>query len=152
MTFPRPRRTDLVLAAALGAVIEIELILTSVRETPLVPALLLGAVLTAAMAWRSTAPLAVLATVGAVAVAFALADTPPENLASTTILVAVLSFAIGAHLPRRRAQAGLAGVGAVVVVVTALGPDQSIGDVVFPVVLFSRLLGAGARRRAAART
>ena len=150
MTFPRPRRTDLALAAALGVVIEIELILTSVRETPLVPALLLGAVLTAAMAWRSTAPLAVLATVGAVAVAFALADTPPENLASTTILVAILSFAIGAHLPRRRAQAGLVGVGALVVVVTALGPDQSIGDVVFPVVLFSGCwaLGRFGRSRA----
>ena len=91
------------------------------------PALLLGAVLTAAMAWRRTAPLATLAAVGAVAVAFALADTPPENLASTTILVAVLSFAVGAHLPRRRAQAGLVGVGALVVVVTALGPRPDGG-------------------------
>ena len=110
MTIPRPRRIDLALAAALGVVIEVELILSSVRETPLVPALLLGAVLTVAMAWRSTAPLAALGAVGAAAVALALADTPPENLASTTILVAILSFAIGAHLPRRRAQAGLVGV------------------------------------------
>ena len=137
MTIPRPRRIDLALAAALGVVIEVELILTSVRATPLVPALLLGAVLTVAMAWRSTAPLATLSVVGAVALAFALADTPPENLASTTILVAVLSFAIGAHLPRRRAQAGLVGVGVLVVVVTALGPDQTVGDVIFPVVLFA---------------
>jgi signal transduction histidine kinase len=137
VTIPRPRRTDLALAAALGMVIEVELVLTSVRETPLGPALALGAVLTAAMAWRSTAPLATLTAVGAVALALALADTPPENLASTTILVAILSFAIGAHLPRRRAQAGLVGVGALVVVVTALGPDQTIGDVVFPVVLFA---------------
>ena len=137
MRIPRPRRTDLALAAALGVVIEVELVLTSVRQTPLVPALLLGAVLTAAMAWRSTAPLATLTAVGAVALALALADTPPENLASTTILVAILSFAIGAHLARRRAQAGLVGVGVLVVVVTALGPDQTIGDVIFPVVLFA---------------
>jgi signal transduction histidine kinase len=137
VTIPRPRRTDLALAAALGVVIEVELVLTSVRETSLVPALALGAVLTAAMAWRSTAPLATLTTVGAVALTFALADTPPENLASTTILVAVLSFAIGAHLPRRRARAGLVGVGVLVVVVTAIGPDQTIGDVIFPVVLFA---------------
>jgi signal transduction histidine kinase len=133
---PRPRRTDLALAAALGVVIEVELVLTSVRETPLVPALALGAVLTAAMAWRSTGPLAVLATVGAVALALALSGTPPENLATTTILVAVLSFAIGAHLPRRRARAGLVGVGVLVIVVTALGPNQTVGDVIFPVVLF----------------
>ena len=31
----------------------------------------------------------------------------PEDLASTSILVAILSFALGAHLPRRRALAGL---------------------------------------------
>jgi signal transduction histidine kinase len=150
VTIPRPRRADLALAAALGVVIEVELVLTSVRGTPLVPALALGAVLTAAMAWRSTAPLATLIAVGAVALAFALADTPPENLASTTILVAVLSFAIGAHLPRRRARAGLVGVGVLVVVVTAIGPDQTIGDVIFPVVLFAGCwaLGRFGRSRA----
>ncbi len=137
MTIPRPRRTDLALAGALGVVIEVELVLTSVRETPLAPALALGAVLAAAMAWRSTAPLATLTAVGAVALALALADTPPESLASTTILVAILSFAIGAHLPRRRAHAGLVGIGLLVVVVTALGPDQTVGDLIFPVVLFA---------------
>jgi signal transduction histidine kinase len=151
VTIPRPRRTDLALAAALGVVIEVELIITSERGTPLVPALLLGAVLTAAMAWRSTAPLAALAAVGAVALAFALADTPPENLASTTILVAVLSFAIGAHLPRRRAQAGLAGVAVLVVVVTALGPDQTVGDVIFPIVLFGGCWALGRFGRGRAR-
>ncbi|HEX6743293.1 MAG TPA: histidine kinase [Solirubrobacteraceae bacterium] len=151
MTIPRPRRIDLALAAALGVVIEVELIISSELGTPLVPALLLGAVLTAAMAWRSTAPLAALAAVGAVALAFALADTPPENLASTTILVAILSFAIGAHLPRRSAQAGLAGVGVLVVVVTALGPDQTVGDVIFPIVLFGGCWALGRFGRGRAR-
>jgi signal transduction histidine kinase len=150
VTLPRPRRVDLALAAALGVIVEVELVLTSVRETPLVPALALGTVMTAAMAWRSTAPLATLTAFGAVALALALADTPPENLASTTILVAILSFAIGAHLPRRRAQAGLLGVGVLVVVVTAIGPDQTIGDVIFPVVLFAGCwaLGRFGRSRA----
>jgi signal transduction histidine kinase len=151
VTIPRPRRTDLALAGALGAVIEVELILTSERETPLVPALLLGAVLIGAMAWRSTAPLATLGAVGAVAVALALADTPPENLVSTTILVAVLSFAIGAHLSRRRAHAGLVGVGVLVVVVTALGPNQTLGDVIFPVVLFAGCWALGRFGRSRAR-
>ncbi len=151
MSIPRPRRTDLALAAALGLIIEVELTLTSVRDTPLVPALALGAVLTAAMAWRSTAPLATLTAVGAVALVFALAHTPPENLASTTILVAILAFAIGAHLPRRRAQAGLVGVGVLVVVVTAIGPDQTIGDVIFPIVLFAACWALGRFGRGRAR-
>ena len=114
VTIPRPRRSDLALAAALGVLIELELALSSVRDAPLAPALLLGAVLTAAMAWRSTAPLAALGAVAAAALGLAAVDTPPESLASTSILVAILSFAIGAHLPRRRAQAGLAGVLALV--------------------------------------
>jgi signal transduction histidine kinase len=149
VTIPRPRRIDLALAAALGLVIEVELILTSVRETPLVPALLLGR--SWPRRWRGAARAAGdPGRLGAVAVAFALADTPPENLASTTILVAVLSFAIGAHLSRRRAQAGLVGVGVLVVVVTALGPDQTVGDVIFPIVLFAGCwsLGRFGRSRA----
>ena len=151
MTIPRPRRTDLALAAALGVLIELELALSSVRDAPLAPALLLGAVLTAAMAWRSTAPLAALGAVAAAALGLAAVDTPPESLASTSILVAILSFAIGAHLPRRRAQAGLAGVLALVAVVTALGPDQTVGDVVFPVVLFSGCWALGRVGRGRAR-
>ena len=137
MTIARPRRFDLALAAALGVLIELELALSSVRDTPLLAALPLGAVFALATAWRSTAPLAALGATAATAVALAVAGTPPEELASTSILVAILSFAIGAHLPRRRAQAGLVGVGALVAGVTALGPNQTVGDVIFPVVLFS---------------
>ncbi|MGZ6674389.1 MAG: histidine kinase dimerization/phosphoacceptor domain-containing protein, partial [Solirubrobacteraceae bacterium] len=151
MTIPRPRRFDLALAAALGVLIELELALSSVRDAPLVPALLLGAVLTAAMAWRSTAPLAALVAVAAGTLGLSAVDTPPETLASTSILVAILSFAIGAHLPRRRAQAGLTGVLALVAVVTALGPDQTVGDVVFPVVLFSGCWALGRVGRGRAR-
>ena len=150
MTIPRPVRFDLALAAALGVLIELELAFSSVRDAPLVPALLLGAVLCAAMAWRSTAPLAALGAVAAAALALSAADTPPEDLASTSILVAILSFAIGAHLPRRRARVGLVGVLALVAVVTALGPHRTVGDVVFPVALFSGcwVLGRVGRDRA----
>ena len=143
MTIPRPRRFDLALAAALGVLIELELALSSVRDTALLTALLLGAVFALATAWRSTAPLAALGATAAAAVALAVAGTPPEELASTSILVAILSFAIGAHLPRGRAQAGLVGVGALVAVVTALGPNQTVGDVIFPVVLFSSCWALG---------
>ena len=151
MTIPRPRRFDLALAAALGVLIELELALSSVRDTPLLAALLLGAVFALAMAWRSTAPLAALGATAAAAVALAVAGTPPEELASTSILVAILSFAIGAHLPRRRAQAGLVGVGALVAGVTALGPNQTVGDVIFPVVLFSGCWALGRVGRGRAR-
>jgi signal transduction histidine kinase len=151
VTIPRPRRFDLALAAALGVLIELELALSSVRDTALLTALLLGAVFAVAMAWRSTAPLAALGATAAAAVALAVAGTPPEELASTSILVAILSFAIGAHLPRGRAQAGLVGVGALVAVVTALGPDQTVGDVIFPVVLFSSCWALGRVGRGRAR-
>ena len=151
MTVPRPRPFDLALAAALGVLIELELALSSVRDTPLLAALLLGAVFALAMAWRSTAPLAALGATAATAVALAVAGTPPEELASTSILVAILSFAIGAHLPRRRAQAGLVGVGALVAGVTALGPNQTVGDVIFPVVLFSGCWALGRVGRGRAR-
>ena len=151
MTIPRPRRFDLALAAALGVLIELELALSSVRDTALLTALLLGAVFALATAWRSTAPLAALGPTAAAAVALAVAGTPPEELASTSILVAILSFAIGAHLPRGRAQAGLVGVGALVAVVTALGPNQTVGDVIFPVVLFSSCWALGRVGRGRAR-
>jgi signal transduction histidine kinase len=151
VTIPRPRRFDLALAAALGVVIELELALSSVRDTPLLPALLLGAVFAPAMAWRSTAPLAALGATAAAAATLAVVGTPPEELASTSILVAVLSFAIGAHLRRRRAQAGLVGVGVLVAVVTALGPNPTVGDVIFPVVLFSGCWGLGRVGRGRAR-
>ena len=151
MTIPRPRPFDLALAAALGVLIELELALSSVRDTPLLAALPLGAVFALAMAWRSTAPLAALGATAATAVALAVAGTPPEELASTSILVAILSFAIGAHLPRRRAQAGLVGVGALVAGVTALGPNQTVGDVIFPVVLFSGCWALGRVGRGRAR-
>ena len=151
MRLPRPRRFDLALAAALGVLIELEMAFSSVRETPLVPALLLGAVLAGAMAWRSTAPLAALGAVAVAAVGLGLAGTHPEDLVSTSILVAILSFAIGAHLPRRRAQAGFAGVLALVVVVTALGPHRAAGDVIFPVVLFTGCWALGRVGRGRAR-
>jgi len=151
VTIPRPRRFDLALAAALGVLIELELALSSVRDTALLTALLLGAVFALATAWRSTAPLAALGATAAAAVALAVAGTPPEELASTSILVAILSFAIGAHLPRGRAQAGLVGVGALVAVVTALGPNQTVGDVIFPVVLFSGCWALGRVGRGRAR-
>jgi signal transduction histidine kinase len=151
VTIPRPRRFDLALAAALGVLIELELALSAVRDTALLTALLLGAVFAVAMAWRSTAPLAALGATAAAAVALAVSGTPPEELASTSILVAILSFAIGAHLPRGRAQAGLVGVGALVAVVTALGPNQTVGDVIFPVVLFSSCWALGRVGRGRAR-
>jgi signal transduction histidine kinase len=151
VTIPRPRRVDLALAAALTVVIELELAVSSVRDTPLVPALLLGAVFCLAVAWRRAAPLAALATIAAAALALAAAGTPPERLASTSLVVALLAFAVGAHLPRPRALAGLAGVLALVVVVTVLGPDDTVGDVLFPLVLFSGCWGLGRIGRSRAR-
>ena len=98
--------------------------------------MLLGAALTTAMAWRSTAPLATLAAITAVAVAFALWDTPPRDRSTTTAWLSNPSRSARtcpAAAPRPASSAWRA----LVVVVTALGPDQTVGDVIFPVVLFA---------------
>ena len=151
MRIARPRRFDLVLAAALAVVIELELAVSSARDSPLVPTLLVGAVFCLSVAWRRAAPLAALGGAAAGALALAALGTPPVNLASTSVVVALLSFAIGAHLPRPRALAGLAGVLALVIVVSALGPDQTVGDVIFPLVLFSGCWALGRVGRGRAR-
>jgi signal transduction histidine kinase len=150
VTIPRPGRLDVALATVLGAGIELELAVTSDRDTPLVPALALGAVLAAAVAWRRVAPLMALATTAAAALALGLAGTPPQELACASIVVALVAFAIGAHLERRRALRGLAGVLAPILAVTPLGVDQTVGDVIFALVLFSACwaLGRIARSRA----
>jgi signal transduction histidine kinase len=151
VTVKRPGATDVALAIALGVVIEAELALSSVRDTPLAPALLLGAVFGVAVAWRRAAPLAALGATAAAALALALAGTPPDELASTSILVAFVAFSVGAHLPRRSARAGLAGVLALIVVVTLLGSEGTVGDVVFPLVLFSGCWALGRVVRSRAR-
>ena len=150
MRIPRPERTDVVLAAALGAAVELELALSDVRDTPLLGALLLGLGLCAPLAWRRVAPLGALAATAAGAIALSLTQTAPEDLATTSMLVAVLSFSLGAHLRRRRALAGLAGVLALVLVVGAMTGHLAASDTVLPVVVFGGCwaLGRVARGRA----
>jgi signal transduction histidine kinase len=151
VTVGRPGRLDVALAVALGLGVELELALSSVRDTPLVPALALGALFAVAMAWRRVAPLAALAATAAAALALGLTGTPPQDLASTSIVLAFVAFAVGAHLERRPARGGLAGVLALIVSVTPLGVDQTVGDVVFPLVLFSGCWALGRIVRGRAR-
>jgi signal transduction histidine kinase len=151
MRIPRPRGLDLALAAGLGALVELELVISSARDTPLVPSLLLGLIVGVALAWRTTAPLAALGATAAATVTLAIAGTPPEDLASTSVLVAVLSFAVAAHLPRPRALAGLATVLVLVLVVSALGGEDTVGDNLFPIVLFSGCWALGRVGRSRAR-
>jgi signal transduction histidine kinase len=148
---PRPGRLDVALAIALGTGVELELALSSVRDTPLAPALALGAVFAVAVAWRRVAPLAALAATGAAALGLGLAGTAPQDLASTSLVVAFVAFAIGAQLERRRALLGLAGVIGLILAVTPLGEDQTVSDVVFPLVLFSGCWALGRIVRSRAR-
>ena len=150
MTLPRPVRTDVALAAALGAAVESELALANARHTPLVGALLIGFVLCAPLAWRRVAPLGALAVTSAAAIGLALAGTSPEDLSTTSVLVAVLAFSIGSHLSRRRALAGLAGLVGLILAVVALNGPFTASDTVFPVVVFGGcwVLGRVLRDRA----
>ena len=151
MTILRPERADVALAAALGAAVELELAFSDVRDTPLVGALLLGLALCAPLAWRRVAPLAALAVTAAGAIALSLTQTAPEDLATTSMLVAVLSFSLGAHLPRRRALAGLAGVLALVLAVSALTDRLTASDTVLPFVVFGGCWALGRVVRGRAR-
>ena len=150
MTLPRPGRADVALAAALGAAAESELALANARHTPLVGALLIGFVLCAPLAWRRVAPLEALAVTSAAAIGLALAGTSPEDLSTTSVLVAVLAFSIGSHLSRRRALAGLAGVVGLIFAVVALTGSFTASDTIFPVVVFGGcwVLGRVLRDRA----
>jgi signal transduction histidine kinase len=151
MRIPRPSRTDLALAAVFGTGVELELAVSTVRDTPLALALALGAVFAVAMAFRRVAPFAALSATAAAAIGLGVAGTAPQDLATTSILVAFVAFALGAHLPRRSALAGLAGMLALVVAVTPFGEDQTVGDVIFPVVLFSGCWALGRIVRGRAR-
>ena len=151
MTVARPSRLDVALAIALGIGVELELVVSSVRDTPLAPALALGALFALAMAWRRVAPLAALGATAAAALALGLTGTPPQDLASTAVVVAFVAFAIGGHLRRRRAWAGLGGVLALILAVTPLGEDQTVSDVIFPLVLFSGCWALGRIVRSRAR-
>jgi signal transduction histidine kinase len=150
VTLPRPERADVALAAALGAAVESELALANARHTPLVGALLIGFVVCAPLAWRRVAPLEALAVTSAAAIGLALAGTSPEDLSTTSVLVAVLAFSIGSHLPRRQALAGLAGVVGLIVAVVALTGPLTASDTIFPVVVFGGcwVLGRVLRDRA----
>ena len=150
MTLPRPERADVALAAALVAAVESELALANARHTPVVAALLIGFVLCAPLAWRRVAPLGALAVTSAAAIGLALAGTSPEDLSTTSVLVAVLAFSIGTHLPRRRALAGLAGLVGLILAVVALNGPITASDTIFPVVVFGGcwVLGRVLRDRA----
>ena len=150
MTLPRPDRADVALAAVLGVAVESELALANVRDTPLVGGLLLGLVLCSPLAWRRVAPLGALVVTAVGAIGLALAGTPPDELSTTSVLVAVLAFSIGAHLPRRRALAGLAGLVGLILGVVALTGPFTASETIFPVVVFGGcwVLGRVLRDRA----
>jgi signal transduction histidine kinase len=150
VTLPRLPRRDLALAMSLGVLVELELALSSARHTPLALSLLLGLVTATALAWRTAAPLAAACVVSAAMLTLSIAGTLPQNLASTTIVYAIVSFSLGAHLERRNALLGLAVVLTLVVAVTGMDSEATPGDYLFPLVLFSGCcaLGRVARSRA----
>ena len=81
----------------------------------------------------------------------ALTGTAPEDLATASIVVAVLGFSLGAHLPRRPALVGLAGLAGLILAVVALTDRFTASDTVFPVIVFGGCWALGRVLRGRAR-
>jgi signal transduction histidine kinase len=102
----RPPLTDVLLAAGVLVVAQVETWMTSSFQ-PKLPLALLAVVMTAPLAWRRRAPFGVLVVVG---VAGAVLGTgwPELNALYTFIAVVVAVFSVGAYAEPRRAVVGCA--------------------------------------------
>ena len=146
-----PRRGDLLVAAAVAAVAQVETWTTAGYE-PRAAYALAAAAMTFPLAWRRVAPVAVLAIVFVPLIAMAAAGQP---LDSTYVMVVLLVafHAAGAYCERRRAIIALAiGLG-LLTAVLLIEPDgeSTAGDLVFLGAILSVVwaLAVGIRERAA---
>ena len=122
-----PRRTDLLIAAAVTVVAQLETWLTEPRAAYAGAAL----AMTVPLAWRRAAPLTVLGLVFVPLFAMELAGNPLD--AGYILLVLIVAFvSVGSVPDRRRAVAGLAlGLGLMIILFALEAGSTLVGDVVF---------------------
>jgi signal transduction histidine kinase len=147
MSRRRPSRFDVALAIAVCAELVVEMLLMNDPRGPLAANLVAAVAIGAPLAWRRVAPLATIAAIGVAGTLMAAFLTAPQNLGGTFATLALAAFAAAAHAPRPRALIGLAGITAIVIVVSAETHDFAV---VFPLVVFGGLwvIGRVARGRA----
>jgi signal transduction histidine kinase len=150
MSWRRPPWPDVALAAAVGAELVVEMLLTNAREGPLAANLVAAVALAAPLAWRRAAPLAATAAIGVAGTVTGAFLTHPQELGGTFAVLALANFAVAAHEPRRRALLGLGVLAATVLAVSLVTGDMSADGMLFPGVVFGGVwvLGRVARGRA----
>jgi signal transduction histidine kinase len=118
---------------AIFGIAEAEVILTNARRGPLVANMLVVGLMALSLLWRRERPLATVATVvGGVILLSAVLTRPPDLIVAVVVLV-VASYSAAAHLPQRRAFAGLVlCAGTILTVGIVIDPS----DVFFPTVFF----------------
>jgi signal transduction histidine kinase len=148
----RPPLADVLLAAGVLAVSQVETWMTTSFQ-PKLPLALLAALITVPLAWRRRAPFSALLALGAAEWALS-AGWPDLNPAYTFIAVVVAVFSVGAHAAARRAAAACA----LVILMSWVGALQDNArhpgrrgpsDVVYVTVLLGGawLLGRALRQR-----
>jgi signal transduction histidine kinase len=112
---------------------ELEVVLSDNTTGPLVPHLLLGAVLALSFLWRRDRPLVTLVVNlagGLVGTSFL---TGPPDLVTSILMLVSACYSVGAHAERRQS---LLGLGIAVVAVIAVAAIHDPGDIFWPVTFF----------------
>jgi signal transduction histidine kinase len=150
VSWRRPPWLDVALAAAVGAELVVEMLLTNSRRGPLAANLVAAVALAAPLAWRRVAPLAAVAAIGVAGTVTGALLTHPPDLVGTFATLALASFTVAAHEPRQRALIGLGAVVATVLAVSLVTDDAAADQMLFPGVIFAGVwvLGRVARGRA----
>jgi signal transduction histidine kinase len=127
------RVLDRLFVVALLVGFELEVVLSDNTTGPLVPHLLLGAVLALSFLWRRDRPLVTLVVNlagGFVGTSFL---TGPPDLVTAILMLVSASYSVGAHAERRQS---LLGLGIAVVAVVAVAAIHDPGDIFWPVTFF----------------
>ena len=143
-----PPRSDLVLGAALVALVVVETLANHDAPRPGLRAALAGLAVASVAVRRSSPVLAAAVFSGGMTAEALATESPDEN--GILIAILVVSYSVGRHLPRTEALLSAGLVTLALTVAIATDPSDSVSNVPLSVVLFVLVpfgLGAALRRR-----
>ncbi len=143
-----PPRSDLVLGAALVALVVVETLANHDAPRPGLRAALAGLAVASVAVRRSSPVLAAAVFSGGMTAEALATESPDEN--GILIAILVVSYSVGRHLPRTEALLSVGLVTLALTVAIATDPSDSVSNVPLSVVLFVLVpfgLGAALRRR-----